>query len=264
MTIRITTFFVATLFTLLPISTTVAASDVWEFTIAFPMIWAPEINGKVEGGGDRIDINVPFDQIVEDLNFGFMGDFYATRGKWSYALKLNYLQTKDETVTDSLKSPIWDITIAPSHQVKTELRMSANDLLIRYQTHKNTFLYTGVRYFFTKVDMDITPLGTGIIAIDKHINIADEHLFDWLVGIDLGHWFSQRFGISLSADAGIAGDNDKDYNVTAIALYRLNKLHNIWAGYRYLEIGNETDSDVGKLEVKFAQQGPMIGWAFTF
>ena len=264
MTIRIITLFIATLVTLLPINKTVAAAGAWDFTIAFPMIWAPEINGKVEGGGDRIDINVPFDKIVEDLNFGLMGDFYATRGKWSYALKLNYLQTKDETVTDGLDSPIWGIPIAPRHQVKTELKMSANDFLVRYQAHKYALFYTGVRYFFTKVDMDITPLGTGIIAIDKHINIADEHLFDWLIGITLGHWFNSHLGFSLSGDAAIAGDNDKDYSANTILFYRLNKLHNIWAGYRYLEISNESESDVGKLDMKFAQQGPMIGWAFTF
>ena len=139
MSLRLTTTLFLALLTTGQVSQTAAAdpSNKWDFAIVFPMIWAPEIKGKVEGGGDRIDINVPFDQIVENLNFGLMGDFYATRGKWSYALKLNYLQTKDETVTDGLNSPIWGIPIAPQHKVKTELRMSANDLLVRYQVHKN-------------------------------------------------------------------------------------------------------------------------------
>jgi len=29
-----------------------ANSDQWRFTIAFPMIWAPTLNGKVRGGPD--------------------------------------------------------------------------------------------------------------------------------------------------------------------------------------------------------------------
>jgi hypothetical protein len=31
-----------------------AREDEWRFTIAFPMIWTPDINGKIRGG-ERID-----------------------------------------------------------------------------------------------------------------------------------------------------------------------------------------------------------------
>ncbi len=239
------------------------SSDEWQFTIAFPMIWAPDINGKVEGDGNRVDINVPFDQITENLDFGFMGDFYASKGKWSYALKLTYLRTKDETVTDGLKTPNWGIAITPQHQVKSELQMSANDLLVRYEVHKNVLLYTGVRHFFTKLTMDITPLGSGIIAINQKLTVADENLFDWLLGINLNYRFNNRWGIMITGDLG-TGDNDTDYSINAVVAYKINKLHNVWAGYRYLEIGNETETDGLKFDITFAQQGPMIGWAFTF
>jgi len=241
-----------------------ATSDQWKFTIAFPMVWAPDINGKIEGDGNRVDISIPFDQITENLNFGFMGDFYAAKGKWSYVLKLTYLRTEDETVTDGLDAPNWGITIAPQHQIITELQLSANDLLVRYETHKNVLLYTGVRYFFTKVDMDITPLGPGIITISQNINVADEHLFDWLIGISLSHKFNNRWGFMITGDAGLAGDNDRDFSVNAVVAYKINKLNNVWVGYRYLEIGNDTESDGLEFDITFAQQGPMLGWAFTF
>ena len=256
-----------TLIAVMPLKRAIAGNtnaNEWEFTIAFPMIWAPEINGKVEGDGDRVDINVPFDDITENLDFGFMGDFYATKGKWSYMLKLTYLRTKDEVVTDGLQTPNWGITIAPQHQVKTEIKLSTNDLLVRYEAHKNVLLYTGVRHFFTKVDMDIKPLGAGIIAIDEKLNVADENLFDWLIGINLSYKFNNRWGFMLSGDAGVAGDNDEDYSINAVAAYKINKLHNVWAGYRYLEIGNETETDGIKFDITFAQQGPMLGWAFRF
>ena len=68
----------------------------------------------------------------------------------------------------------------------------------------------------------------------------------------------------MSADAAIAGDNDQDVNTSAAIFFKINKLHNVWAGYRYLRIGNQTESDVGTLDVTFIQQGPMLGWAFTF
>ncbi|KPJ92624.1 MAG: hypothetical protein AMJ55_09535, partial [Gammaproteobacteria bacterium SG8_15] len=59
-------------------------------------------------------------------------------------------------------------------------------------------------------------------------------------------------------------DNDTDYSINAVVAYRINKLHNVWAGYRYLEIGNESETDGLKFDITFAQQGPMLGWAFTF
>ena len=247
-----------------PASAAENSTDEWRFTIAFPMIWAPDINGKVEGDGNRVDINVPFNQITENLDFGFMGDFYASKGKWSYALKLTYLRTKVETVTDGIDSPNWGITIAPQHQVNSELQMSANDLLVRYEVHKNVLLYMGVRHFFTKLTMDITPLGSGIIAINQNLTVTDENLFDWLLGINLNYKFNNRWGIMVTADAGVAGDNDTDYGIKGVVAYKINKLHNVWAGYRYLEIGNETETDGLKFDITFAQQGPMLGWAFTF
>ena len=246
-----------------PVNATQNSADEWHFTIAFPMIWAPDINGKVEGDGNRVDINVPFDQITENLDFGFMGDFYASKGKWSYALKLTYLRTKDETVTDGLQTPNWGIPIAPQHQVKSELQMSANDLLVRYEVHKNLLLYTGVRHFFTRLTMDITPLGSGIIAINQKLTVADENLFDWLLGISLNYKFNNHWGVMVTGDIG-TGDNDTDYSINAVVAYKINKLHNVWAGYRYLEIGNESETDGLKFDITFAQQGPMLGWAFTF
>jgi len=112
--------------------------------------------------------------------------------------------------------------------------------------------------------MDIKPLGTGIIAIDQKLNVADENLFDWVVGVNLGYKLNNQWGFMLSADAGVAGDNDEDYSINAVAAYKLNKLHNVWAGYRYLEIGNKIETDGIKFDITFAQQGPMLGWAFTF
>lgn len=245
-------------------ATETSGGDQWNFIVAFPMIWAPEISGKVAGDCDNINIKIPFEDIVKDLNFGFMGDFYAIKGRWSYALKLTYLQTKEDTTTDELKGPTWGITIAPQRQIKTDLKLSANDFLVRYDLYKNILAYTGVRYFYTKIDMNIKPFGSGIITVDRHINIANDNLFYWIVGFSYSHWFSQLIGFGLSGDTAVAGDNDRDISANIVMFFRLSKLNNIWAGYRYLQIGNKTESDVGALDITFTQQGPMLGWAFTF
>lgn len=241
-----------------------ASAGGWHFTIAFPMIWAPAISGEIEGGGDRIDIKIPFGDIFNDLSFGIMGEVYAQKGPWSFALKVNYMDTEDETVTPGLTSPIWGIPIAPSHRVETSLKMSANDLLVRYQVHDNLMLYTGVRHLYSKMDLDIAALGTGLITVNTKVNVADDHLFDWLAGAAFVHWLNDRWGVKVNGDFALAGDNDRDYSLSGLIFYKISKLNNIWAGYRYLNIGNDTDSEAGTFTVDFSQHGPMLGWAFTF
>jgi len=52
--------------------------DQWRFTIAFPMLWAPSIDGKIRGD-EPIDFSISFDDILENLSFGIMFELYANR-----------------------------------------------------------------------------------------------------------------------------------------------------------------------------------------
>lgn len=60
----------------------VVDDDEWSFSIAFPMIWAPEINGKIRGD-QTIDFTIEFNDILENLSFGLMGELYANRGPFA-------------------------------------------------------------------------------------------------------------------------------------------------------------------------------------
>ena len=46
-----------------------AEDDKWQFAIAFPMMWAPQINGKIRGG-EPVDFTIEFEDLLEDLSFG--------------------------------------------------------------------------------------------------------------------------------------------------------------------------------------------------
>jgi len=60
--------------------------DQWRFTLAFPMIWAPDVNVKIRGD-QREDIKISFQDILEGLDFGLMGELYATRGPFGLAAR---------------------------------------------------------------------------------------------------------------------------------------------------------------------------------
>ncbi len=48
-----------------------ATDDQWRYSIAFPMLWAPEIDGKVRGD-EHLDFNIGFKDILENLSFSLM------------------------------------------------------------------------------------------------------------------------------------------------------------------------------------------------
>jgi len=225
-----------------------ADADQWRFTIAFPMIWAPEINGKIRGD-EAIDFTIEFKDILENLSFGLMGELYANKGPYGLAFRTNYMRVEDERSRSGLIDT----------QVRTELTMGMNDLLASFRVHEKLRLVTGVRHVFAKLDLDIQSS-----IINEQITVTDDNSFDLLFGINFDHWFTNQWGIMLNADIGVVGDNDRDYSVEFRALYRISSLNNFWFGIRYLNIGNDTEMDGIEYEVDMSQVGPTVGWAFTF
>jgi hypothetical protein len=184
-----------------------ARDDEWRFTIAFPMIWTPNINGKIRGD-EPIDFTISFKDILDNLSFGMMFELYANRGPYGLAFRSNFMRVEDESSSSGLLNT----------RINTSLDMGVNDLLASFRVHDKLRLVTGVRHVLAKLDAEI----------------------------------------------GVAGDNDRDFSTEFRALYRLGDLNNFWFGYRYLNIGNDSTEGGITYEVDMSQQGPTIGWAFTF
>ena len=125
-------------------------------------------------------------------------------------------------------------------------------------------LYGGLRYIYSEIKVEITPLGSGIIEIEEKFTLADENLYDWLLGFEYQHELATNWNLVVNADAAIVGDNDKDYAANIALTYKLSKLNTVWAGYRYLRIADKMTEDGVRIESDFITQGPTIGWAFTF
>ena len=81
-----------------------------------------------------------------------------------------------------------------------------------------------MRYIFSEIDLEITPLGSGVIEIEEKIKVADENQYDWLLGGEYQYKFTPRWSALINADFAIAGDNNKDYTANALLSYRISKL----------------------------------------
>ena len=230
-----------------------AREDEWRFSIAFPMIWTPDIDGKIRGG-EQIDFSIGFGDILERLSFGLMFELYANRGPYGLAFRSNFMRVEDE----SSRSGLLDT------RVRTTLDMGVNDLLASFRVHDKVRLVTGVRHVLAKMELDVYSTLGGTEIFDRTITVTDDNQFDLLIGINFNHWINDKWGLMLNSDLGIAGDNDRNFSTEFRGLYRLSDLNNFWFGYRYLQIGNDSTQDGITYEIDMIQQGPTVGWAFTF
>ena len=230
-----------------------ARDDQWRFSIAFPMIWTPDIDGTIRGD-ESIDFSIGFGDILESLSFGLMFELYANRGPYGLALRSNLMRVEDERSRSRLLDT----------RVQTSLDMGVNDLLASFRVHEKVRLVTGVRHVLAKMELDIYSTIGGTEVIDRTVTVTDDNMFDYLIGINFNHWINDKWGLMLNSDLGVAGDNDRDFSVEFRGLYRLGDLNNVWFGYRYLQIGNDSNQDGAFYEVDMIQQGPTLGWAFTF
>ena len=227
--------------------------DEWRFTIAFPMIWAPDINGKIRGD-EPIDFDIPFDRILDKLSFGMMFELYANRGPYGLAFRSNIMTVEDERSRSGLLDT----------RVSTSLDMGVSDLLASFRVHDKVRLVTGVRHVLAKMHLDLYSTLGGNEVFNERIVITDDNKFDLLFGLNFNHWINQNWGLMLNADLGLAGDNDRDYSIDFRALYRMSDLNNFWFGFRYLQIGSDSTENDITYKVDMTQVGPTVGWAFTF
>lgn len=119
--------------------------DEWRFTVAFPMIWAPNVDVKIRGDRNE-DISIEFADILEGLDFGLMGEFYAARGRFGMAARFNYMRLKGESSREGLATT----------DVEMQLTAGINDLLASWRVHDKVRLLTGVRHVHNKVRLDIS------------------------------------------------------------------------------------------------------------
>ncbi len=236
----------------------------WEFVINFPMAWLPDISGDITTDGDRTSVEIPIEDILENLDAGFIGELYVNRGNWGLSWRSMYLRTESKSQTRALTGLPGRPPIIGQHKLKVENELFTSDLILSYRPYQHFGVYTGVRRTGNKTKFKIRPAEDGLINIRFSETVVDEELYDWIAGVELAYGFSDRWLGVIQADTGLSGDNDTNRQVNAFFSYSFNDRHAAWFGYRYLLIGDKTREDGSRTESEFVQQGPTIGWAFTF
>lgn len=230
-------------------------ADEWKFTADLYGFLAG-IGGKT-GSGD--DIDIPFDKILDNLDMTFMGGLGASKGKWSFAVDIVYMDLSADNKSD-FTLPIGHEGLTVSTSASVDLKSWIVTPTIGYQLidaeRGSLNLIAGVRYF--SMDIDFNLKATGPFTTRKFKLSASPDVWDGIVGVkgqlNLGSsWFLPCY-----ADVG-GGDSQLTWQVFGGVGYRFQHL-DLVAGYRYLAYEFDPNPAVDKLNIS----GPLVGLRFHF
>lgn len=226
-------------------------SDEWQIDLTL-YLWGAAISGTTVSGND---VEVQIADIIDNVDFAFMGSFGGHKGRWSALADVIYLdlsQQKNGTVN------------LMGQPVNTSAVVDLTGLVINFiggytvvQTEKLNFdVIFGARYLGLDTDLDFTignqpiPFSgsgsnwDGIIGARGHVDLAEKWYF------------------SYTLDGG-TGDSDFTWQARTGFGYQLPRL-DIGFGYRYLRwefAANDPGANVFR-DLDF--KGPYAGVKFIF
>lgn len=230
-----------------PASPASPASDDWEFLLT-PYLWASGLSGTVGIAGRDADFEVSAKDLIQSLDFGFMGNFEARRGRWSLGTDLVYTDLgKDVTFETSSEIP-------GAQNPRLDMSMTIIEADVGYQFAKSLDVLAGIRGVKASSSLGVDA---GTLAE------ADGSFVDPIVGLRFRRNLSEKFWVSLRGDAGGFGvGSDFSWFLNGVGGYRVSQLISLDFGYRVWDFDVESDSDLKRLDAALA--GVAFGLTFHF
>ncbi len=197
------------------------------------------------------DIDVPLHDVLDSLDFGFMGSLAARKDKWTLFADFIYVDLGDQA-SIPLNQPM-----AAQADLNVDLKQFISTFGAGYEVARSDrsslSLLAGGRYLSVDLDLDysIPP------SISGRDSISESNL-DFIVGARGRTDLSQKWYIHYYADVG-TGDSDLTWQALAGINYRFSKV-DLTLGYAYMDwdFGNDT------LVRDLSLSGPYAGIKFRF
>lgn len=233
----------------------------WGFTIA-PYAWLLAIDGKLGANGGTADVDMPFSDIWDNLDFTFMGALEAKRGRW--------LAGVDTQVSELGPKATFHIIGNQFGKAKTDVWMTVTKLQAGYRA-------LSYPIFGEDDDRRITLdalVGARLWTLDTNVKLeipilGDRrfHAYDWWVDpvlgtsirTDLGH----RFLLTVSGNIGgfdIGSASRFSWEALGMLGFGVTEHLALGAGYRAIGLDRKTGSD----GFDGAMKGPFLGFAWSW
>lgn len=237
-----------------------AESDDWQFE-ATPYGFAAAMDGRVGVRGVTSEVDASFNDIVDDLNSGFMGFFTGSKGPWTFGLEAVYMKLSDEG-SESVTGPFGQVTIDGALNVTSTLYVYQGSVAYRVLDNTTAIDMVGALRF-TKLDTDarvVLSTNPAIVFPGGVKSARDSDSWtDAVVGVRALHPLNAQWSLLGYADVG-GGGSDLTYQFMVGANWDFSGNFNAKAGYRQLYWDYEDDGTTWDITAS----GPYLGLGIRF
>lgn len=238
----------------------------WEFSVV-PYGWLTGVAGTVVTDGEATEIDVPFEEFLENTRAGFQIYFEARRNKIFLGFDgtwANLGSDVERTLVDldiEVRQRIYDIRVG--YEVySTDLGEVIEKRQFDWQRRGVIDLFIGGRYFRTEPVITILP----IIGDERVISRVDSRV-DPFVGLRIGWDMSYRWLIGFRGDIGGFGIGDAaqfSWQAQGLIGFRVSRRVALTVGYRMLEYDTVVGEGADRNGTDLRQEGPIIGAGISF
>ena len=249
------------------------AGNEWQFTL-IPYAWLAGISGDITVKNRTEHMSVPFDDILQNLDFGGQVQVEARKDNWGMFFQANYMKL---TPNASLSRPaavdlmqggptVRQAEIRTDTQVLiTEFggfyRLGQVDYSLNGQKSASFDVLAGGRYWYLQSYTFLNLPQRGY----SFSNTLYGDVIDPMIGLRMQTYFARNFFVNLRGDAAGFGVSSNSSHISWNGVggigYDLSPHSTLLAGYRYLYIDY---SPSGGCNIKLTMQGPVIGFAYKF
>jgi len=222
-----------------------SSSGEWQYNIA-PYLWAAGMDGAITVKGVEADVDVPFSDVISDLDFAAMVHFDMKNERWVVSSDLIYVDLGSST--DVAQGTVTATVTQTLFEVVGGYRLSpAITLLVGGRW---VDLSSGLKYSGSNVGDSVE---------------AGKSWIDPIVGVHLIAPLAKRWWIGVHGDIGGFGvGSDLAWQAYADVGFRASDLVSVILGYRAIDMDYEDGSGRDLFRYDMLISGPQIGVAFTF
>lgn len=220
-------------------------SNDWQFAIA-PYLWAAGMDGTMTIANTEVDVDVPFSDIISNLDLAFMGHFDMRNDRWVVSSDLIFVDLESSE----------DLTAGT---VTAGLELTLIELAGGYRISPMVTLLAGARW----VDMGAQLRYTGEI-VEEDADVGKSWV-DPLVGIHVFAPLSERWWLGARGDVGGFGvGSELTWQAYADIGFKASDLISIILGYHAIDMDYEDGSGLQYFGLDMMISGPQLGVVFSF
>jgi hypothetical protein len=227
---------------LAPQRASAAGPNEWTFDVSVYGL-ALGMSGDLGIGPVTADLDVGVDDVLDNLEFGFMGSARVGYGPWAFRTEGLFIGLQ-----------------ASKNGVTAELDQWMVEPTLSYRLSKYVAPFVGARYNHLTGELR----GPGVLPTPR-IPTGSQDWWDPILGADLGLPLGKGFSLELRGDVGGFGvGSDLTWQVFPYVNYRFAKWGSLQAGYRWLYMDYETGSGADRFEYDILNQGAQLGFTIHF